>query len=194
MTARTPAAADRRRQVLPAAVPGPQQVLPAVAEVLPGAAQALPGVAEVLPGVAEVLPAVGEVLPAVPVPVTAVKGAPATVDAGGRGAGAGRWWSAAQVAGWVARSCAAQGVPVLVRDPLVVAQVAALLGARPAPGPARRAHRAGVASASEPPDGVDAVEVHGAGAGPGWGDDGVVEDRGDDGGLAGQGQRRPRVA
>lgn len=129
-----------------------------------------------------------------PVPVTAVKGAPGTVDAGGRGGGAGRWWSEAQVAGWVARSCAAQGGPVLVRDPLVVAQVAALLGAHAAPGRARRARRAGVASGSEPPDGVDAVEVHGAGAGPGWGDDGVVEDRGDDGGLTGQGQRRPRGA
>jgi hypothetical protein len=32
------------------------------------------------------------------------------------------------VATWVERSCAAQGVPVKVRDPEVVAQVATLLG------------------------------------------------------------------
>ena len=32
------------------------------------------------------------------------------------------------VVAWVERSCAAQGVPVKVRDPAVVAQVAALLG------------------------------------------------------------------
>ena len=34
----------------------------------------------------------------------------------------------AVVAAWVERSCAAQGVAVKVRDPLIVGQVAALLG------------------------------------------------------------------
>lgn len=34
----------------------------------------------------------------------------------------------ATVAAWVERSCAAQGVPVKVREPAVIAQVAALLG------------------------------------------------------------------
>lgn len=32
------------------------------------------------------------------------------------------------VAAWVERSCAAQGVPVKVREPAVIAQVSALLG------------------------------------------------------------------
>jgi hypothetical protein len=58
--------------------------------------------------------------------------------------------SAEQVAEWLAASCAAQGVPVRVRDPQVLAQVAALLppvagtrttGSAGGDGPGRRHSR-----------------------------------------------------
>lgn len=39
--------------------------------------------------------------------------------------------AAEDLAAWVAKSCAAQGVPVKVTDPTVVRRVAALLNARP---------------------------------------------------------------
>jgi len=65
------------------------------------------------------------------------------------------------VTGWVAASCAAQGVPVKVTDARVVAKVAVLLGAAPPAG-------------SESPDGLDPAGVEGAAPGTA-GDDGVIE-------------------
>lgn len=45
----------------------------------------------------------------------------------------GHRYSPETVAEWVRSSCAAQGVPVVVRDPVVLADVAVLLTGRPAP-------------------------------------------------------------
>lgn len=47
--------------------------------------------------------------------------------------------SVEQLRAFLEASCAAQGVPVLVTDPAVVAKVGALLGAREAPRAAARA-------------------------------------------------------
>jgi hypothetical protein len=85
--------------------------------------------------------------------------------------------SAEQVAAWLAASCAGQGVPVLVTDPRVLADVAALLSAQGAPGSARSAGRGRSAGMSDPPDGSDPAGVQGSAAGLSGVDDGVVEDR-----------------
>jgi len=74
------------------------------------------------------------------------------------------------VAGWVAASCRAQGVPVKVTDARVVARVAVLFGAIAPAG-------------SESPDGLDPAGVEGAAPGAA-GDDGVIEHSGDDRVLA----------
>ena len=101
------------------------------------------------------------------------------------------------LASWVAASCAAQGVPVKVTDSGVLSRVGVLLGVR-AGGP--RAHGAPVpstrapASPSQPPDGVHPFGVQGSGAGGAGSDDGVVQDGGDDRGLALEVQGRPAVA
>jgi hypothetical protein len=64
-----------------------------------------------------------------------------------------------ELAARVARSCAAQGVPVKVTDALVVDQVAALLGRRDASPPARSADGIASRRSSEPPDDFHAVGV-----------------------------------
>lgn len=101
------------------------------------------------------------------------------------------------LAGWVAASCAAQAVPVKVTDTGVLSRVGALLGVRAratrapgAPAPSTR----GRAAPSQPPHGLHAVGVEDAGSGARRCDDGVVEDRGDDGGLPVQAQGGPAVA
>ena len=89
-------------------------------------------------------------------------------------------WSPEQVAEWVERSTAAEGVPVRVSDPRTVEAVASLLveGREPV---------------SEAPGGLEAVGVEGVASSEGGVDGDVVEDRLDDSGLAGEGQVRPRV-
>jgi hypothetical protein len=95
-----------------------------------------------------------------------------------------------QVHAWVVRSCAEQGVPLLVTDVLVLERVRVLLtgtaglGARPASAGVR----------SESPDRLHAVGVQGAGAQNAGADDGVVQDGADDRGLPGQVQLVPRSA
>ena len=76
------------------------------------------------------------------------------------------------VAAWLRASCAEQGVPVLITDPHVLADVAVLLSGQGVPGSARRPARV-----SDSPDGSDPAGVEGPAALlPGL-DDGVVEDR-----------------
>ncbi len=108
------------------------------------------------------------------------------------------------LAAWVERSCAAQGVPVKITDPVLIEQVRVLLtgqAGRAAPparrgtGKARRARRdSKPEGASEPPDGGDAFGAEHAGSGRAGPDDGVVQNGADDRGLTGQVQIRPRSA
>ena len=81
--------------------------------------------------------------------------------------------SAEDVAAWLAASCAEQGVPVLVTDPRVLADVAALLSAAPG-SPGRRARSV---KPLDPPDRSDSARVEGSAALLPGVDDGVVEDR-----------------
>jgi hypothetical protein len=106
-----------------------------------------------------------------------------------------------QVRAWVARSCAAQGLPVHVTDALVVERVRVLLTgtARPTSRPARPWPTAGSSigsrtAGSEPPDRLHPVGVQAAGAQDAGADDGVVQDGPDDRGLSGQIQLVPRSA
>lgn len=82
-----------------------------------------------------------------------------------------------QVAAWLAASCAEQGLSVVVTDPHVLADVAALLAARAVPGSARSAGRGRPVRVSDPPDGSDPAGVKGTTAGLAGFDDGVVEER-----------------
>ena len=95
----------------------------------------------------------------------------------------------AQVAAWTTTSCQAQGLAVTVTDPIVIGQVAVLLtdgAARGAPvrGDARNRR-------SQAPHRLDTVDVERSATGGGRLDDGVIEDRGDDGLLAGEVEVRP---
>ena len=84
---------------------------------------------------------------------------------------------------WVAASCQRHGVPVKVTDALVVSKVAVLLSG----GKARPAAERGRASLrSEPPDEIDSGGINSPGSGGAGADDGVVEQGGDDGVLAGE--------
>ena len=100
------------------------------------------------------------------------------------------------LASWVDASCAAQGVPARVTDPLVLARVLVLLGGEAA-GPRAHARSASTrpdADRSQPPHGLHAVRVQGAGPEDSRADAGVVEDREHDGVLAGQVEARPLSA
>lgn len=83
---------------------------------------------------------------------------------------------------WLKASCTSQGVPLLVRDPGTIAQVATLLGRTAPPrgraAPIRTPRRT---QYSEPPLRLHAVDVQRAGTGGAPGDDGVVEHGLDDG-------------
>jgi len=83
---------------------------------------------------------------------------------------------------WVEASCASQGLPVKVSDPLLLAQVAGLLGvpARPVAGRAP----SGTAGVSGAPGGREPADVELVVAASAGGDDEVVEDGGDDRVLA----------
>ena len=78
--------------------------------------------------------------------------------------------SAADVAAWLAASCAAQGVPVLVTDPRVLADVAALLSGVP------RSAKSTV-QPSDPPDRADPAWVERPAAWLPGVNESVVEDR-----------------
>jgi hypothetical protein len=83
---------------------------------------------------------------------------------------------------WVEESCAAQGLPLRVADPAVLAAVAGLLGV--APGGSRVA--ASSPASSDPPDGGETARVELVVAAPSGADNDVVEDGGDDRVLPGQ--------
>lgn len=101
-----------------------------------------------------------------------------------------------ELAAWVNESCARQGVPAKVTDFGVVSRVAVLLavpvhpGARGASAPTQP----GPAERSEPPDEFDSGRVQRAGAGGAGADHAVIDDRSDDGGLAGEVEARPLSA
>ena len=99
----------------------------------------------------------------------------------------GHRFAADVVAAWVQASCDAQGVPVLVTDAGVVADVAVLLTGRAAPGGPQRfcAGPPGRPPVSEPPDGGHSVVVHAAGSWATGSDDGMIHHGGHDLGLAG---------
>ena len=105
--------------------------------------------------------------------------------------------SAEELAAWVEASCASQGVPVKVTDPMVVRRVGTLLGASGAGVRGRK--RSGTRTpAPEVPSvspgdlhagGVEEVDTGGAGS-----DGGLVDQGGDDGVLPGQVEVRPGAA
>ena len=97
-----------------------------------------------------------------------------------------------ELAEFVARSCERQGVPVKVTDAVVVGRVAALLGAGTDGGGAKPAPAA--PAPSELPDDLDTVRVEAAGTRGTRSDDGMVNEGGDDGGLAGEVQVGPPAA
>lgn len=88
----------------------------------------------------------------------------------------------AVVSEWVEASCASQGLPLRVADLGILADVAGLLGATPGAG--RAAHHR-TAQASGAPDGSEAAGVEAVVAAPSGSDDDVIDNRGDDRGLAG---------
>ena len=93
---------------------------------------------------------------------------------------------------FVQASCARQGFPVKVTDLAVVARLAVLLrGGAPGdgrqPGPDDRPR-------SESPDDLDAIPVQFSGPLGAGSDDDVVDDRSDDGGLAGEVELGPGPA
>jgi len=95
---------------------------------------------------------------------------------------------------WVEASTSAQGVPLKVADPATVERVRALLtGGERRPGEARGACARDVARrGSEPPDGLNAVDVQAlASRGDGGVDHDVVDDGLDDRGLAGEVEALP---
>lgn len=96
------------------------------------------------------------------------------------------------LAAFVTRSCEAQGVPVRLADAGVVGRVVVLLGGDP---PARAAKPSADGSPpSELPRDLDSVGVELSGArGPGPDHD-VINDGGDDGGLAGEVEVGPSAA
>jgi hypothetical protein len=119
----------------------------------------------------------------------------------------GQTFTAEEVENWVRASCAAQGVPVKVADPIVVGRVGALLGVDPGVRVAADGRRA-ASGASAPraaatvdrsgglqlPDRSYPRRVQGAGTGLAGADDGVVEQGGDDGDLSVEVERVPRSA
>ena len=81
---------------------------------------------------------------------------------------------------WAERSCLDQGLPVKIRDPRTLRDVAQLLGASVA--------------GSDAPDGRETRGIEAVVAPPTGTDEDVVEDGGDDGVLSRQGQVGPTLA
>lgn len=99
---------------------------------------------------------------------------------------------------WVERTCAEQGVPVAITDPVTVGRVAVLLGVA-ADGP--RAHtpsggstRPDAASLEAPPLRLDPLNVETAGSGRAGEDGGVVQDGTHDRVLSAEVEPRPLSA
>lgn len=99
------------------------------------------------------------------------------------------------VRAWLEASCVAQGVPVVVTDAVVLSQVAVLVSGRGGRR-TRQAQRAPVphTPGSEPPVWLHAGRVQAARTGSAGGDDGVLQERGDDGVLTVQVQVGPLSA
>ena len=103
--------------------------------------------------------------------------------------------SAEAVRAWVEASCLAQGLTVKVVDAAVVSRVEVLLTGRTGrPAAARQGGRSGRGETSQPPHRDDPGRVQGVGALRAGVDDGVVEQRADDGVLTGQVEARPLSA
>jgi hypothetical protein len=98
---------------------------------------------------------------------------------------AGRYFSPEAVAAWVHASCEEQGVPVVVRDPVVLAAVAVLVSGRAVPPGSRSRVRRDRPAGSESPDRPHPGGLDAAGSGCAGADDGVVEHGGHDLRLAG---------
>lgn len=92
-----------------------------------------------------------------------------------------------QIRTWTVASCEAQGVPLAVSDPRTLRRVMVLLTGRPP----QRAEHGAAAGRSQLPDGGDASRVELAAGDGGPVDDGMVEQRADDGLLSGQVQVGP---
>lgn len=88
-----------------------------------------------------------------------------------------------QVAAWVQRTCAEQGVPVYVSDPATIDQVVTLLRGRTPERTRAERGSTGRPARSDSPDGPDAVGVERSPGDLGLVDDGVVEDGLHDGDL-----------
>jgi hypothetical protein len=99
-----------------------------------------------------------------------------------------------ELAAWVAASCAEQGIPVRISDPLVVRQVAVLMG-RSAGGSRARPRSARPAPADEQasvsPDRLNPANVQAPSPAHTRSDHHMVEDCPDDGLLSRQLQRAP---
>ena len=99
------------------------------------------------------------------------------------------------VRAWLEASCAAQGVPMVVTDAVVLSQVAVLISGQGG----RRTRQAQRAPAlqqplSEPPVGLYTGRVQASGSGCPGGDDGMIEQGGNDGVLPVQVQVGPLSA
>lgn len=99
-----------------------------------------------------------------------------------------------RVHAWLAASCAAQGVAVVVSDPLVLARVAVLVSGSAGAARRRASAEAGPALCSQPPDGLDPLDVQCPGAGGAGADDDVLDQGSDHGRLPVQVQRPPLSA
>lgn len=103
----------------------------------------------------------------------------------------------AELAAWVASSCAAQGVPVKVTDPTVVRRVGTLLGAAGSGSRGRKrsgTRDAAAAGSSVLPGDGDAAGVEHVDSGGAWSDRDVVDQGSDDRVLSRQVEVRPGVA
>lgn len=99
-----------------------------------------------------------------------------------------------RVRAWLEASCAAQGVPVVVTDALVLARVAALVSGTAGAAARRVSAEAGPAGRSRPPLGLHAVDVQGARSWGAGGDDDVLDQGADHSRLPVQVQRPPLSA
>lgn len=101
-----------------------------------------------------------------------------------------------ELGAWVEATCAAQGVPARVTDAVLVRRVVVLMGGS-AESPRAQQRSAGaraVAECSQPPNRLHPVPVQAAGSGDAGGNDGVVEDRSDDGVLSAEIESGPLSA
>ena len=96
-----------------------------------------------------------------------------------------------EVVAWVAASCAAQGVPLHITDPVTLAQVGTLLMPAAGLGAPRPAAKTGLAS--NHPQGFNPVRVEPSATG-GGADDCVVKDGPNNRRLPVKVQLRPRLA